>query len=1261
MITHIQQHLDYLFFVYGLAFFWVASICATIPRESGRGAPWLWLGLFGAFHGLSEWLEIFLMDLTYNPAVDMAKFAAMALSAGFLCEFARRALGGLQGKGPRAWLYVPLLALAASGALGGASIPETLNAMAATTRYALLLTGGLGAAWALYQLGKLDASTQGILTITAIALIGYTLSAGVIVTRAPIFPAMTLNNAWFLSAVGVPIQLVRASCGVLLGASLWRYSRRLRQVELSPKGNDSVTPLIYGLNLMLAVTLVAGWWFAEFASAWSDGEARDMLRAQAATAAAGFMPLLAPLKGTTVDGTDAGLRQLRAQLQAVGQANAELRSGRLLILRGGHILEAMTFDAKEPGRSAAGRAYERPPREVLEAFSSGRVTSLGPRHGSTGDLLSAFAPIRDPGTQAVAGVLGIDIDAAGWKHSMDGFRLVAISVTILIAVLAILFFILRERMWRLAQLATRSENRLVAAQEMVHLGSWSYDRWSGNAGWSEELFHICGRDPKLGAPSDPEQLQALIHPQDWPQVRAVIGRAVEQGADTWIEFRVVRPDSSLRQVEASAHACRNNGGRVVALTGTVQDVTDRRLATEKLRLSEEKLRTMFELSPLGIARNSMDGEFVEANASFLNIVGYTLDALDRLSYWELTPESYADQEAQQLESLRTTGRYGPYEKEYINSRGQRVPVRLNGILITGSDGEKYIWSMVEDISLLSTLFDQVRVAAAAFESQEAMMITDASNVILRVNQAFIEITGYTAGDAVGQTPRLLKSGRHDADFFRAMWEAINDTGKWQGEIWDRRKSGEEYPKWLTITAVKNDKGLVTNYISVHHDITKRKQAEEKISELAFFDQLTGLPNRTLLLDRLKQAMAASSRTGRFGALLFIDLDRFKTLNDTLGHDMGDLLLKQVAQRLTKCIRAGDTAARLGGDEFVVMLAGLSLNVEDAAAHTKIIGEKMLSALNLPYQLNQVAYHCTASIGATSFTGGLVTIDELMKQADLAMYKSKDAGRNALHFFDPRMESAVRERAAAEDDLRSAVEEKRFVLHYQAQVVDRRVIGAEALVRWQHPKRGLVYPDGFITLSEETGLMLPLGHWVLETACDQLAAWAIQPGMSHLILAVNVSVHQIRQTDFVDQVLSVLARSGADPHRLKLELTESVMITNTEDTIAKMTALKAKGVGFSLDDFGTGYSSLSYLKRLPLDQLKIDRSFVKDILIDPIDAAIAKMIITLGENLGLAVIAEGVETEAQREFLAHLGCHAYQGYLFSRPLPLDEFEDLVQQA
>ncbi len=550
--------------------------------------------------------------------------------------------------------------------------------------------------------------------------------------------------------------------------------------------------------------------------------------------------------------------------------------------------------------------------------------------------------------------------------------------------------------------------------------------------------------------------------------------------------------------------------------------------------------------------------------------------------------------------------------------------------------------------------EQLRIAAAVFESQEAMMITDVNTTILNVNRAFTEITGYSTEEIVGKTPKLLQSGHQNADFYHTMWETINRTGSWQGEFLDQRKSGEVYPIWLTISAVKNLGGAVSHYISIYSDITAHKETEEKIRELAFYDQLTGLPNRVLLLDRLKQAMMRSARSGNYGALLFIDLDHFKTLNDTLGHDMGDLLLKKVAHRLTNCVRAEDTVARLGGDEFVVMLA--SLNEGDAATQAKIIGEKILTALNEMYHLNDVAYHCTPSIGATLFKGYKTMIDSLLKQADLAMYKSKESGRNSLHFFDPDMEAVVMKRAALEKDLRNGLQEEQFSLYYQAQITDNNhITGTEVLIRWQHPKRGIVSPAEFIPLAEDTGLILPLGRWIMETACKQLAIWSTQPKMAHLTIAVNVSVRQFHQHDFVDQILTILNDTGANPKRLKLELTESLLTLNIDEISEKMAALKTKGVGFSLDDFGTGYSSLSYLKRLPLDQLKIDQSFVRDVLNDSYDASIAKTIIVLAQNLGLNVIAEGVETKMQQDFLANAGCHEYQGYLYSRPIPLEDFE------
>ena len=445
-------------------------------------------------------------------------------------------------------------------------------------------------------------------------------------------------------------------------------------------------------------------------------------------------------------------------------------------------------------------------------------------------------------------------------------------------------------------------------------------------------------------------------------------------------------------------------------------------------------------------------------------------------------------------------------------------------------------------------------------------------------------------------------------------------------------------------------------ITIVRDISARKAAEDEINTLVYFDPLTRLPNRRLLLDRLRQAMVSSSRSGHFFALLFIDLDNFKTINDTLGHEKGDLLLQQVAQRLLTCVREYDTVARLGGDEFVVLLEDLSENTLLADTQTKTVAKNILSKLGQTYQIANEAQRSTPSIGVNLFVGQQEDINELLKRAELAMYQAKASGRNTLQFFDPQMQAEVTARAVLEADLHEAVRQNQFALYYQAQVKgDGEVSGVEALVRWQHPVRGLVPPLEFIALSEETGLILPLGNWVLEAACAQLVLWAAQPAMADLTVAVNVSARQFHQSDYVSQVLQVLKRTGANPQRLKLELTESLLVTHIEDVIGKMHALKDIGIGFSLDDFGTGYSSLSYLKRLPLDQLKIDQGFVRDILNDANDAAIAKMVIALADTLGLTVIAEGVETQPQRDFLASLGCHAYQGYLFSRPLPRDAFE------
>ena len=550
--------------------------------------------------------------------------------------------------------------------------------------------------------------------------------------------------------------------------------------------------------------------------------------------------------------------------------------------------------------------------------------------------------------------------------------------------------------------------------------------------------------------------------------------------------------------------------------------------------------------------------------------------------------------------------------------------------------------------------ENLRIAAIAFESQEGIFVTDTRGVILRVNRSFTEITGYSAEEAIGQTPALMKSGRHGPDFYAAMRQAIAASGAWSGEIWNRRKSGAIFPEWLTITAVKTEAGEVTHYVSTLTDITQRKAAEEEIRHLAYYDPLTRLPNRRLLLDRLQQALRSCQRTQRQGALMFIDLDNFKLVNDSLGHEQGDLLLQEMGRRLVASVREDDTVARLGGDEFVVVLEGLSAQPWRAAQEAETVAEKMLCALAAPVTLDGHEVRGTCSIGVVLFANDQARTEDLMKHADLAMYQAKESGRNTVRFFDPEMHAAVVQRVALEQDLRTGLQEGQLRLLYQPQVdAQGHMVGAEALVRWSHPRRGLVSPAAFIPLAEDTGLILPLGQWVLQTACTQLARWATEPGREQLTLAVNISGRQLRQTDFVAQVLQALQHSGAPAHRLKLELTESLLLDNPQDAITKMAALQAHGVRFSLDDFGTGYSSLAYLRQLPLSQLKIDQSFVHNLSADPRAAAIVRTIVTLADSLGLDVIAEGVETPEQRDSLARNGCHTYQGYLFGQPVAVEE--------
>ncbi len=684
-----------------------------------------------------------------------------------------------------------------------------------------------------------------------------------------------------------------------------------------------------------------------------------------------------------------------------------------------------------------------------------------------------------------------------------------------------------------------------------------------------------------------------------------------------------------------------------------------------LRLLNKQLSTLIETIPDAIFFKDVEGRLLIANKVAKQL--FKLEDIDwqgktNLELAALYPEflSLHQQCFADDEDAWNTGKLLVVDRLFIDGSGNTHHLEVRKAPLFKDNGSRKGMVVIARNVTERRLYEHdQRIAAITLETHEGIMITDANSHILRVNRAFTQLTGYSPLEVIGKTPAILKSGRHDPSFYKAMWAKLISEKYWEGEVWDRRKNGEIYPKWLTITGVSDQSGHITNYVGAFTDLSEHKDAQVAIHRLAFYDPLTDLPNRRLLSDRLALALSSSARNRHYAAILMIDLDNFKIINDTKGHGVGDQLLVEVAQRLKACLRQGDTLARLGGDEFVILLEDLNSDVDKAAMQAQDVGEKVLTVIKQSYQIKEHTLHSSASIGITLLFGDQLSGEELFKYADSAMYEAKHAGRNMLRFFDPHLQTLLETRVTLESALRNALLDEQFQLYYQLQVdINHHVLGAEVLLRWHHPLLGFIPPIDFISIAEETGLILPIGDWVLRTACLQLKAWDDNPLTQGLQLAVNVSARQFCQADFVTQVCEILEQSGAKPTLLKLELTESLVMHNVAEIIEKMQRLKLLGIRFSMDDFGTGYSSLSYLKKLPLSQLKIDQSFVRDLITDPCDAAIIQTIIGMAHNLGLNVIAEGVETEAQRVFLESLGCLSYQGYLFSKPVPLAEFEILL---
>jgi diguanylate cyclase (GGDEF)-like protein/PAS domain S-box-containing protein len=810
-----------------------------------------------------------------------------------------------------------------------------------------------------------------------------------------------------------------------------------------------------------------------------------------------------------------------------------------------------------------------------------------------------------------------------------------------------------------------AEERWKFALEGAGEGVWDWDLVTDETYYSKrwgEIFGLSEDEIDRGL----DDWEKRIHPEDRQSVTKNVQDYFDRKTPYYFsEYRAICKDGSYKWVrERGMIVLRHEDGSPMRMIGTLTEITERKLAQQALLESKSRLKNLIDAIPDLIWMKDVEGVYLACNTRFEKFFGKKESEIIGKTDYDFVNEELANFFRKNDE--KAVDKLGPTVNEewitFADDGHTELLETTKTPMFNAEDQVIGVLGLGHNITKRKQAEVELGIAAIAFESQEGMLVTDANNIILRVNRAFTTITGYTAEDVNGQTPSLLNSGRQNKHFYADMWESINHTGAWYGEIWNRRKNGEVYPEYLTITSVKNAAGITTNYVATMTDITSSKAASDEIKNLAFYDPLTHLPNRRLFFDRLYQGLAASGRSGHRGAILFLDLDHFKTLNDTLGHDIGDLLLQQVAERLTGSVREGDTVARLGGDEFVVLLEDLSEHEAEAAAQTEVIGDKILTALNINYQLNSHEYHSTPSIGATLFYDHEVGVEALLKQADIAMYEAKESGRNSLRFFDPKMQEVINTRVGLERELHKALDQKQFELHYQIQVSSSgEPIGAEALIRWLHPDRGMISPFNFIPLAEETGQILAVGTWVLETACAQLKKWQEDKLTNKLKLSVNVSAKQFRQAEFVEQVKAVVMHHDINPALLKLELTESILLDYIDDVISKMSELKDIGIRFELDDFGTGYSSLQYLKKLPLEQLKIDQSFVRDIVVDSSDKAIVRTIIAMAQSLDLNVIAEGVETEQQRQLLMEKGCMHYQGYLFSKPVPIEEFEQLLKKA
>ncbi len=755
---------------------------------------------------------------------------------------------------------------------------------------------------------------------------------------------------------------------------------------------------------------------------------------------------------------------------------------------------------------------------------------------------------------------------------------------------------------------------------------------------------------------------SLINTSSYPEIKRTISEVVNEGKNSCI-FQHRLASGEIRDVEIWSGPLQINDKKI--LYTIVHDITARVQAEHALLESESRFKTLTNLSPIGTFFTNEKGICNYVNDEWVKITGQPE------SYWRNRTWTEAihstDREKIIADWARIVLKHGTFEVECRIRKpdGSDTWILCRATAIKESDrGQDLFIGAVIDITDRKQIEYELQLMATTFETHDPILITDEKSKILKINQAFSKVSGYTEEELIGKSPNTIKSRHHDKEFFRSMWSDLSKKGNWQGEIYNRSKSGHIHQDWVTITAIKDNRGEIVNYIGHYHDITERKEAEEQIRKLAFYDPLTSLPNRRLFLERLEDELEIAHLENKQGALLFLDLDHFKNLNDSLGHPVGDALLVEVSRRLRENIGKGETIARIGGDEFVVLLPNIAPIVELSEERAEQLANRIRIAITEPFYIHGHEYHISVSVGISLFPEKNQNSADILKRADTAMYRAKQDGRNSVCFFKQEMQISADKRLAIEKDLRHAIRQNELFLVYQPMIDwEGNIIGAEVLLRWQHEKIGLIPPGDFIPIAEDTGLIFDISQWVLNTACSQLRVWMDEDQVLSdqlLCISINLSPKEFNQNSFEEKVLKIVRKFDIPPNRIEFEITERLIISNLDNTIEKMLKMKQHGFRFSVDDFGTGYSSLAYLKELPINRLKIDRSFIRDITEDRNDATIVETIISMSHHLGLEVVAEGVETPEQHFFLSQHACDIFQGYYFSKPQVAPEFIVLVEQ-